>query len=322
MAEPLPLAGLLGKAESSYGTDPTPTVGDNGIRLADAPGFWNSIRVLDQFPNSREDVASGSLIPVAGGLPTGKYAEIQATVEIKGLGSAYADSEAGRPEADPLIWCCGVSRATVTTGGSESVTYALADTSHGSSTFWCYAGGHLIKVSGCRGNVVYNFQAGELTTATFTVMGLVTAISDTALPAITYDSVQSPAAVGVGLDINDGSTWNPVWSQAALDYGNDVRVMPDGNAADGIQSFEIVRRAPRFTITTQVAALATYNPYTLRDDQTAQTIDGTFGSTQYERFDLDIGGARLPEPPTHEDFDGVAGWGLTYALQSADVVFD
>lgn len=318
MAEPIVLDGLLAKVESSYGTDPTPTVAANGVRLADR--VWSTLRPVFHYPNTRDDVASGSLTPAPDGVPQGRMVELDLFVEAKGFGAAYSATDL--PEVDPLLYACGLGRAVVTTGGSETVTYSLADTSHGSATVWAYAGGQQFKVVGCRGNLVWEINAGQLARFRFRLMGRVTSVADTALPAITYSSVSSPAAVGVGLSIDPGTPWSPNFVSATLDLGNQTEIAEDGNATTGIEGWDIVRRDPRFTVTARKAALSAYNPYTLAAAKTSHTIDLAVGSTQYERFDLDVNAARLAEDPGPVDDNGRAAWELVYRLQDCAIVFD
>src|SRR5690242_11144053 len=156
MSYPIRLDGILAKIEGTYATDPTPSASVDGVRLSER--IWNNLVADPQFPNSRDDSASGTLLPIKPGTPRGWVVTLDFGVELKGAGAAYASNTL--PEVSPLLKCCGMSEAITTTGGSEKVEYSPADTSHGSTTIWAYAAGKKYIINGCRGTVRWPWAAG------------------------------------------------------------------------------------------------------------------------------------------------------------------
>lgn len=321
MPTPLRLDGLLAKEESTYGTDPTPTVGDDGVRISDR--VWNQLTPEYAFPNRRDDVASGSLIPVRPAARTGRIVTLEFGVEAKGAGSAYSSSTPVRPEMDPLFIACARSRTHDDTVSAEKVDYDPADTGHGSATIWAYAGGKLFKVVGCRGNCVLEVNGGQIPIFRFTMQGmLLVDPTEVALPAITYDAQVPPAAVSVSLSIGTGP-WSPRFTSFRYDFGNQVQRLDSGNAADGVDGFHISRIEPTIQLSAEADALSDYDPYTTSQDVTAgEDVDLTLGDTQYNRVKLDVNTGAWLETPAHAEDNEFAAWDLTYQLTDDTVTFD
>lgn len=323
MPEPLRIQGLLAKEESVYGTDPTPTAADNGVRIVG--DIFNSITPEFVFPNRREDVVSNSLIKAPPATPRGRIMTFDITIELKGSGSAYASGTPVRPEIDPLLMACGMSRTHVDTGGSESVTYAMADTGHSSCTIWAYAAGKLFKVVGCRGSFTWDVTAGGLGRIRFQLQGMLsTAPTNVAVPAITYSSVESPAAVGIGLAVvpNGGSSWTPEVGAIEVMSGGDFQRLDDVNAADGIGGFFAPAESPIVRIPARVVDLSDFPAYATAASANYSTIDLTIGGTQYNRVDLDIDAAYLTNDPGHGEDNGFAAYDLEFECQDLALVFD
>lgn len=321
MPEPLRIEGLLVKEESTYGTDPTPTAADNGVRGVGR--IWTALDSEYVFPNRREDVVSNSLIKVAPGTPAGRVVSIDYTVQLMGAGAAYSSSTPVRPECDPLIMACGMSRTHVDTGSSESVTYALADSGHSSCTIWAYAGKKLFKVVGCRGTWTWSPQAGGLGQISFQLQGMLsTAPTNSTVPSITYDSTVPPAAVGMSLALNPGSSWSPAVSGLEISAGCQLQRMDDVNGADGLEGFFISAQAPIVSFQPRVVDLTDYSAYSLAAAATAHTIDCTLGSTQYNRVDLDVNAAYLTNDPGFAEENEFAAWSAEYECLDMALVFD
>lgn len=323
MPEPLRLQGLLAKEESSYGTDPTPTAMANGVRTVG--DVFGSITPEFAFPNRREDVTSNSLIKAPPGTPRGRIVTLDFEVELKGAGAAYSSSTPTRPEVDPLLMACGMSRTHVDTGSSETVTYAMTDTGHSSCTIWGYGAKKLYKIVGCRGSFAWDVVAGGLGRLRFQMQGLLsTAPTNAAVPSITYSSVESPAAVGIGLALtpSGGSEWTPEVGQVTVMSGGEFVRLDDVNAADGVGGFFAPSLAPMVRIPARVVDLTDYPAYALAAAATAHTIDLAVGGTQYNQVDLDVNAAYLVNDPGHGEDNGFGAYDLEYECQDLAIVFD
>ena len=319
----LRIEGLLAKVESSYGTDPTPTVADNGVRGVGR--IWNALSPEWAFPNLREDTMSNSLIGVAPGTPEGRIVTIDYAVQLMGAGAAYSSSTPVRPEADPFIMACGFARTHTDTASSEAVDYDLADTNHASITVWVYAGGKLFKVVGCRGNMTWSPQAGGLGQVQFQLQGIMLdAPTETAVPSITYDAVVPPPAVSMGLALvpSGGSSWTPRTQALEVTTGHDMPRLDDVNSAQGVEGFFYAATNPRLSFQARAVDLSDYPAYALSAARTVHTIDATLGSTQYNRVKLDCELGYLMSDPPPADDQGFAAWNLEYMLRDLQLTFD
>lgn len=319
MGDILRVEALLVKKETSYGVDPTPGVTD-AVRITER--LFPLLKAADLFENDRADVVSGGLISVKPGIVKGGYVDIDIPWELKGKGSAYALST--DIEADPLIQACGFSVAVVTTPSSEKLTYTFVDTGHASCFMYAYAGGLLWKLSGARGNFVWDIEAGKNAKMIFKMRAMLASDPTTvSVPTPTYDASQSPAAVGCGFTLDPGTPYTPTWNKASFDAGNGVELVEDGNATDGIAAAEITERGnPQFMCTIRKDPLATYNPFALLKAVTSHTIALTQGGTQYNRVKLASSEAYLAKKPEPIDYFKSAGWNLSFAVKQANIVFD
>lgn len=314
---PIKIDGLLAKEEADYATDPTPTVGDNGVRVVGR--LWPQLGDEFAFPNERDDVAIGSLDEPIPAVPRGHMINLDFTVELKGAGAAYSGvTTIVRPEVDPLLVSSGLARTHDNSSGAETVSYAPADSGHLSCTIWAYAGGKLYKISGCRGNMIWDMLAGELGRLRFVMQGLVTGITEVAQASITYDAVESPAVINMALAI---SGWSPNFSKASLDLGNEVVRLDDGNGADGLEGFFIGDRKMRYTLSARVEALSTEDPNGIHKARTTQTIAATLGSVQYNKASIAVSDARIWTAPTPVEDNRFTGWDILYQLRDLDIVF-
>lgn len=326
MAYPYPLRieGLLVEEEVTYGTDPTPVASTEGIRGVGR--IWSAMTPEWAFPNKREDVVSNSLIGVAPGPPRGRIMNIDYTVQLMGAGTAYSGVPTiVRPEADALIMACGMARTHVDTGGSETVSYAFADTGHSSCTIWAYAGGKLFKVVGCRGNWTWAPTAGGLGEIRFQLQGMLsTAPTEVAVPTITYDAVVPPAAVAIGLAIvpDSLSSWTPNTADMEITSGHEVDRFDDPNAADGIEGFFIGKTDPRFTFTPRTEDLTDYTAYAHAASQLVHTIDFTIGAVQYNQVGFNANLMYLMNDPPPDEDGNFAAWQAEYQLRDGAILFD
>lgn len=316
------IEGLLVKAETTYGTDPTPTAAANGVRGVGR--IWGAVSPEWAFPNMREETVSNSLIGVAPGGPKGRIVSIDYTVQLMGAGVAYASGTPVRPEVDPLLLACAFARTHDDTGSAEKVTYDLADVSHGSVAIYAYAGGKEFQVVGCRGNMTWNPQAGGLGQIQFQLQGILEAVAEAAVPSITYDSVVPPPAVSMGLAVvpSGGSSWTPRTAALEITTGHEIGRLDDVNSADGIERFEISRTDPRLSFQARAVDLSDYPAYARSADRLVQTIDATLGSTQYNRVQLDVDLAYLANDPSPASEEGFAAWQLEYRLRDLQIEFD
>lgn len=313
---PIKFDGLLAKEESVYGTDPTPTIIANGVRAVGR--LWPQLGDEFAFPNEREDVAAGSFVEPIPAIPRGHTINLDFQVELKGAGVAYATGSSV-PEVDPLIVACCLARVHDDTSEAETVTYSLADTGHLSCTIWAYGGGKVWKITGCRGNMIWDMVAGELGRLRFVMQGMVASITEAAQPAITYDSTESPAVISMGLAIQG---WSPNFATASVDLGNEIVRLDDGNGADGLEGFFLGDRKPRFRVTGRNVAIATYDAPGIMAARTIQTIAATLGSAQYNKAGIAVVDSRILPAPTPVEDNRMTAWDLEYMMRDFALLFN
>ena len=170
---------ILAKTEVTYGVDPTPTGAANAIL----------VRNLSITPLNAENVSRDLVRPYLGAseqLIASKYVGCEFEVEMAGSGTAGT-----APAYGPLLLACGFAETIVAV---TSVTYAPVSAAFKSATIYYNVDGVLHKITGARGNVELMINASQIPVYKFTFTGLYNAPTDTAAPAVTYTSFQTPLA--------------------------------------------------------------------------------------------------------------------------------
>ena len=167
---------ILIEAESSYGTDPTPSATDVVL-----------VRDLSITPQSSDVVNRDVVRPYLGAsqqLLANTRVECTFSVELAGSGTAGT-----APRYGSALKACGFSE-TVASG--TSVTYAPVSSSFTSVTIHYNVDGVRHIVTGCRGTFVLNAAVGEIPSIDFSFTGIYNAPTDTALPTVTYGNQATP----------------------------------------------------------------------------------------------------------------------------------
>ena len=262
---------LLAKTETTYATDPTPTVGSNAILVRNASIASEGLR-MDKRQAVRASL--GQLQDVYGG----KLARLTFEVEVKGSGSLGV-----APEVGPLIEACGFDEAIV---ASTSATYTPESAAHESVTLWWYEGGKKKHVlNGCRGNMSIKLDAGGICVMSFEFVGHYTAPTDVSLPSPTYNSTVPRAAVGMAVAINGvtaivAKSWE--WH-----LNNALAMPPSIGAADGYGEIIITARDVRGSIEIESELASVIDLDTLLSAGTRFAFaSGTLGSVNGNKFSL------------------------------------
>lgn len=309
------LDGILAKEETTYGVDAAPVPGTDGVRIVQR--LHPQLTFEYAFLNRRDDAASGSLLVAPPVARFGRLATIDIAVDLNGAGAAYSASVL--PPADPLLVACGLTRTVDATGGSESVTYTRADVNHSSATVWAYAAGNVIKLVGCRGNLVWPITAGGFGQMRFVLQGVIEADPQTAaLPAISYAAQTPPAAANMTFTFGG---WTPDVVSAEFDLQADVQRIDSAAALEAVAEFAIAGFDPRFTLAAPTVDLSVFNPYAASKAATALTLTQHLGSVQYNRAKLESSEVYL-ETPSHQDLNGFTQWSLESQVRNFDLIFD
>ena len=177
---------ILIEAESSYGSDPTPSATDVVL-----------VRDLSITPQSSDVVNRDVVRPYLGAsqqLLANTRVECTFSVELAGSGTAGT-----APRYGSALKACGFSE-TISSG--TSVTYEPISASFSSVTIHYNVDGVRHVVTGCRGTFVINAAVGEIPSIDFTFTGIYNAPSDAALPSVTYGNQATP------LIFKNGNTTN------------------------------------------------------------------------------------------------------------------
>lgn len=250
---------LLAKAETTYGTDPTPTSTDV-IAAIDA-----NIKETFEAEQRMVQLKTLSNLPSVSGA---KFAEVTFSTEVKASGSL-----ALAPRIAPLLLACGMAQ-TIQSG--VSVTYSPTSSSFGSATLWLYKDGRLHVINGCRGTVKITCEAGKQAMMEWNFKGLWVTPSVTALPTVSYESTVPPTCKGTTFSFNSKTTL--VVGKMDLDVANTVVSRPSLSATHAIAGFEITGRKPMITMEPE-AQIET--SYTFRADAlaTQRAVSYAIGST-------------------------------------------
>ena len=257
---------LLVKREAVYGTDSVPTVAANAFEARDIKiDYSGDLLERDLMRSSLSNVQ-----PIMGQ----RWIEISFTCEVKGGGTKGAASKIG----DAFV-ACGLAE-TVSAG--SSVTYKPADSSVLSATVYFYelqdsGNSRLHKITGARGTVSFNFEAGKIATAEFKLQGIFNAPTDvTPTVAPTFETTLPPIVESSTFTLNSVSTL--IAQSVKIDLANDVVKRDDINSATGLLGFLITGRKPTGTMNPEAVLQATYNFHADWVAATARALSLVLGS--------------------------------------------
>jgi hypothetical protein len=243
---------ILAKAETTFGTDPTPTEAANSIIVSDAEIKANISPVernvhwayLGQIPSLKGE----------------QSAEISFKVHVYGSGSI-----ALAPRIGALLKACGLAE-TIQSG--TSVTYTTTSSSISSVTIWLWKDGRKHVMNGARGTMKLIYDAGQFLTAEFTFQGTYVAPTVVANPTCTYESTAKTPPVCLSSNFTYNSKTTLITKSVELDLGNTLAKKVSLSAATGITGFEITERKPMVTIDPECQVETSY---TFRTEQLTST---------------------------------------------------
>jgi len=267
---------ILSKIEPVYNVDSSPGAAD-AILVENLGWSYAGARMIERKP-VRQSIAALKQVHA------GTLIELTYEIELKGAGVAYSASV--RPECDSSLRVCGFGATIDVTASAEKATYAPVSTGHESATKYFYADGHLIPVTGCRGNVSLNLETGNTGKASVTVTGHVGTVTDTALITPSYDSSVPPAMIGAGFSVGG---YAAVINALQFDMSNTVATPPDINADDGYGEIIITARDCNGSFDPEAVLIATHDFHGgWRNGTDMVLTTGVIGATQYNRFKVDM----------------------------------
>lgn len=288
---------ILGEIETTYGTDPTPTIAANAI--------ITTVPTIEYLTETKERTVVAPCFGKIAGVIVGQGIKITFSTELKNgvsLGTA--------PALSPFLQACNMTEAL--DAGTETIYVPNSDIDGKSITIWFYKDGILHKATGCRGTFKLSATAGDLVMIDFEYTGLYGgAITDATFPtlaSIEYGTV-APLVFKSGT-----FTFNSIAltiSKFDFDIGNTVTRRLDANAATGVKSYSITQRETKGAFDPEVVALSTFNPWADFEAQTARAISVTLGQTGGNKIRIDIARTIL-EVPKYGERDNIQTYDLSF----------
>ena len=285
---------LLLKAETTYGTDPTPTGAANAILATD-------VRLSPMEGQDVDRMLDLPFMGASGTVATGLHAKISFKVEVKGSGAA------GTPPAfGPILRACGCAEVIV---ASTSVTYSRVSKNHGSATIYMNIGGILYKLLGARGTCTLRVTAQGIVYLEFDLTGLWVKPIDQAAPAVTLGT-QLSAFPQVATSAN-----TPTFTLAgtalvlrslSLNFGNTV----SPRFLIGSESVIIEKISEMMEFTVEAVPLATLDPYLLAQQGTRSALSLVHGTGAGKVCTLSVPRTQLQRPSGVENQQGIVEWPL------------
>ena len=285
---------ILAKAESSYGSDPTPTGSANYVQVID----------LNIEPIVSDEVSRDLIRPYMGNyevIPANTRVNVTFDVEMAGSGSAGT-----APKYGAILKACGLSETVVS---STSVTYAPVTTPSDSVTLFVNYDGIRHKVTGARGTFSLNCEVNNIPRISFSLTGIFNAPTDTALPTVTVSNQASP------LIFKNGSTSNfAIFGFAAalqswnLDFNNEVIYR---ELVGGTKEVLITDRRPSGTAVIENPALSAHNFFTDYTGTSTGTNTWLHGTTAGNKVTVSCPQTDLGQP-TYEESDGITMLNLPF----------
>lgn len=265
---------LLGKTETTYGTDSVPVQATNAILVRQLDFNLDRLRMA-QRPNIRGSLGQ-SQQSYAGSLRAFNF-----VAEVKGSGAAGTV-----PELAPFLKACGMTETIV---GGTSVTYAPNSgltTPISSCSIYGFLGGTVRQIGlGCRGNVTFTYKTGDILLANFNLIGRAAAVSDQTQPTPTYNATVPVAIKGLATTI--GGVGSLVVQNYEFSLNNTIEVPDNLNDSEGYGNILITGRDPQLKLQRHLEPIATLNPFTALTANTAIALaSGTLGSVAGNRIAL------------------------------------
>lgn len=217
---------LFAKTEASYGVDSVPTESANAIKVRSVSWAQEGLRMVDR-PSVRGSLGMEQRIY------GGELRKISIEVELKGSGTAGT-----APEIAPLLRACALAETVV---GATSVTYKPTSSTQESITIYLFEFGRKRHImTGCRGTVSFEFNAGEVAVAKFEFVGHWTQPTDVTRPTPTYSAVVPKTAIAMSISIASVTTL--VVRKFMFDTKSNVETGADIKATDGYGPTNITGR--------------------------------------------------------------------------------
>lgn len=304
--------GVLVDVESVYGDGGTLTAADDGVLVLEQPV------VSPEY--AHDGARRGERGPMALGIKrvgkSGLTGAVSLVTEPAGAGAAYA--AAVFPNIHKLLLLAGLDDTLDVTGSAESYTYIPGAGDSGGLEIYTREQKYIL--AGAYTDLVIAAAGPEIPVAEFAVQGLLTKPTDSAVPAITYPSVDPPKAEAMVVDIGDFLA--AVVRSFTFSLNRSISPRMNQNAAGGHAGFVYGFGVPTLELeieatdlqTTPFHKVAGLDPYVLAENATPLDLTLTVGSTQYNQYTIDANQAQLNAPIDDGEDGAAAIWTLSFDL--------
>jgi hypothetical protein len=300
---------MTAKNEASYGAGGALSLATDAIDLQKLPEFG-----LDYAFDGKRPAPQGTFGQVRRNASSGRTAKGQVVVDGKGLGSAYSLT-ATPPNLHCFLLASGLSGSLSASNAwvyqpdaATNSPKSLVMDVYPRGEKWSMTAGYCSLTIDCPGNEGADFI--------FDVQALASTPVDAAFPAITLvsASVIPPKAESITLNLGG-------WSGAKVrsfkfEQKRELQSRVDINSAAGHAGFNPGARNPTFTVVIEAEALATYNPYSIREAGTTAAVSLTMGSVANNKFNLAMPLTQIAEVKPGND-GSVATWEITYEAKES-----
>jgi hypothetical protein len=297
------------KIEPTSGTDSVPDPAVDAVRPVGIP----SLEMDFLETGERPDVQNGVLITADKTDAGGRWARLTLRLELRGPGTAAVGAA---PEADALLRGSGMS---VTTAAGVSKTYTTLDTGMETFSTYCWNGSKLFKLVGCSATLTISGEAAKRGFLDFVITGkMTTDPAQAAFPAtLAFNATKPPLFHSAAATIGAWTSADAdplVVKSAQLALNNTVSPRPSAGATDGLIGFAITNRATTQTMTVEVPAIATFDPFALSktDGGAAPVSTWQIGTVAGNRWKIRTGRWSI-KPPRFAAQDAI----VTYPLEGS-----
>jgi hypothetical protein len=284
------------KAETSYGTDAVPTGAANYIEARNV-----SLTSIDI-----ESAERNIILPTMGSsgkINASLWAKLSFEFALAGSGAAGT-----APKWAPAVMGCGFAETVV---AATSATYNLVSSGFSSLTAYLNIDGVVYKFVGARGELKCSLSAKGIPMATVELQSVYATPVAGAMPALTKTGWAVEEAVNaVNTSYLTVNGVNLAFSALEFSTGNQIsRIDLPGPQRE----VAIVDRSPQASATVLAPDLATFNPYTLAEQNTAILISNTHGSAAGKKVKADLKGKIVGIG--EDQVDGLLAYRLSFSLE-------
>lgn len=269
---------ILLKLETTYGTDSSPTGAANAMLVSN----------LTINPFNAQNVDRDNIRPFLGGseqLVGTRFVECSFDLEITGSGTV-----ATAPAWGPALQACGFAETLTATVRAD---YTPVSTNFSSATIDYHTDGLRHRLTGCRGNVVFNLGVGERPVMSFSFTGLYNTPTAVANPTAVLTAFRVPQVV---TDANTGdiilgcthanaiapalASGTPFISQGVqIDMGNTVNF----TALLGGETVDLTQRAVTASVMFDLSAAEEAAAYAAVEANTLTSLGMLHGTVANQR---------------------------------------